>query len=128
MRFYTKLLYIRKLNILEHYVYLIRNIFLLGLISAAVSGCSTLSKGECLSANWKNIGYGDGAQGYLAARISQHRSACAEYNVTPDLNAYTAGRNEGLAQYCTPANGYNTGFAGTSYNGVCSNHNEKEFV
>ncbi len=107
---------------------IIRNTFLLGFIAFAVSACSTLSKSECQTANWKNIGYGDGSQGYQASRIAQHRSACAEYKVTPDLAAYTAGRNEGLRQYCTPANGYNKGLSGYTYNGVCTNSNEREFV
>jgi len=107
---------------------LIRNTFLLGFIAIAVSACSTLSKSECQTANWNNIGYADGSQGYLAARIAQHRSACAEYKVTPDLNAYTSGRDRGLRQYCTQATAYNKGLSGYAYNGVCTKNNEREFV
>lgn len=107
---------------------LIKNIFLLSFIALVFSGCATLSKDECKTANWRTIGFGDGAKGEKASKISEHRSACAEYKITPDLNAYNAGRNEGLGQYCIPSTGYNKGAAGQRYNGICRNHNEKEFL
>lgn len=107
---------------------LIKNILLLGFIGFAVTSCSTMNKSECLTANWNTIGYGDGTRGYKASRISQHRSACAEYGVAPNLNAYTTGRNKGLTQYCIPTTGYNRGLSGYSYNGVCSGKNEQAFV
>ena len=109
-------------------MYLIKNILLLGFISIAFSACSTLNKSECLTANWNTVGYGDGTKGYKASRISQHRSACAEYGVAPDLKAYTAGRNQGLDQYCIPLTGYNKGLSGYAYNGVCSGKNERAFA
>jgi len=109
-------------------MYLIRNILLLGLVTIAFSACSTLSKSECLTANWKTIGYGDGTKGYKASRISQHRSACAEYAVQPDLNAYNTGREEGLHQYCIPTAAYNKGLSGYQYNGVCAGYNERAFI
>lgn len=106
----------------------IRNVFLLGFIGIAVSACSTLSKSECLTANWETIGYGDGTKGYKASRISQHRSACADYGVAPDLNAYSRGRDRGLNQYCVPSTGYRKGLSGYTYNGVCRGKNERAFV
>lgn len=107
---------------------LFKNILLLGFISLVVTSCSTMNKNECLTANWNTIGYGDGARGYKASRISQHRSACAEHGIAPNLNAYTAGRDKGLAQYCVAPTGYNIGLSGHSYNGVCSGKNERAFV
>lgn len=109
-------------------MYLIRKVLLLAFVSIAFSACSTLSKSECLTANWKTIGYGDGTKGYKASRISLHRSACAEQGIAPDLNAYTAGRNKGLEQYCIPSTGYNKGLSGHAYNGVCSGKNERAFI
>ncbi|MDH5395234.1 MAG: DUF2799 domain-containing protein [Gammaproteobacteria bacterium] len=87
-----------------------------------------MNKSECLTADWRTIGFGDGANGHTASRISQHRSACAEHGITPDLNAYNAGRSQGLSQYCIPSKGYHKGMSGVSYNGVCSGHNEKDFL
>lgn len=107
---------------------LIKNISVLGLLAIVVTSCSTMNKSECLTANWNTIGYGDGTRGYKASRISQHRSACAEHGIAPNLSAYTAGRNKGLSQYCIPTTGYNRGLSGYSYNGVCSGKNERAFV
>lgn len=107
---------------------LIKNICLSGFIIIVVSSCSTLSKDECKTANWRTIGYGDGAKGYKASRISQHRSACAEYGVSPNLNAYNTGRSEGLGHYCVPSTAYNKGLYGYSYNGVCTGYNERDFL
>lgn len=107
---------------------LIKNILLLGCISIVVSSCSTLNKDECKTANWRTIGYEDGTKGYKASRIGQHRSACSEYGIHPDLNAYTTGRKEGLHEYCVPATAYTKGLYGYGYNGVCFGYNERAFL
>ncbi len=107
---------------------ILKYILLLGSVALVVSGCSTMNKSECLTANWKNIGYGDGAKGYSVTRLSQHTSACAEHGITPDLNAYNAGRDEGLSQYCIPSRGYSNGLSGSGYKGICAKHNEKAFL
>lgn len=106
----------------------IRNILIFTTLVITVTACSTMNKSECLTADWRTIGYGDGARGYKAARISEHRSACAEHGIRPDLNAYNSGREEGLNKHCTPTTGYNKGLSGYQYNGVCSGHNEQNFV
>lgn len=98
------------------------------LITLLVSACSTMNKNECLNADWRTIGYSDGARGYKASRVGEHQSACAEHGIRPDLSAYTSGREDGLRQYCTPTTGYNKGLSGYRYNGVCANHNERDFV
>ena len=107
---------------------LIKNILMLGCISIVLSSCSTLNKNECKTANWRTIGYEDGTKGYKASRIGQHRSACAEYGIRPDLDAYTTGRKEGLRQYCIPVTAYKKGLYGYSYNGVCAGYNERAFL
>ena len=107
---------------------LIRNIIALGVVAIAFTACSTMNKSECLTANGKTIGYGDGTNGYAASRISRHRSACAEHGIAPDLNAYNTGRKQGLNQYCIPSRGYYKGLAGSRYNGVCTNHNEIAYL
>ena len=107
---------------------IIKQILLLASITLIVSACSTMNKSECLNADWRTIGYSDGARGYKASRIGEHRSACAEYGVRPDLNAYNSGREQGLVQYCTPTTGYNRGLSGYRYNGICARHNEIDFV
>jgi len=85
-----------------------------------ISGCATgLSKEECQTADWRTIGYEDGVQGRSESRISAHRKACAEYGVALQLEDYRHGREEGIARYCQPGNGYHQGRSGRKYAGVC---------
>ncbi len=86
---------------------------------AVISGCASLGKEECLNADWRTIGYEDGARGQQASYIGRHRKACAKYGVKPDFDLYENGRRQGLREYCTPRNGYYLGVKGSRYNGVC---------
>lgn len=95
----------------------------------ALSACAGgLSKEECLTADWKAIGYEDGARGAHASAVGSHRQACAKKaGVTPNMAAYLEGREIGLAQYCTPSNGFRVGASGAAYNGVCFESGEAAF-
>jgi Protein of unknown function (DUF2799) len=97
-------------------------------INITVMGCATLSKEECLQGDWRGIGYRDGTHGYDLTRIEQHQKACADYHVAPDLNAYQAGRDEGLLVYCTPSNGFNLGERVEDYGGICPPYLESAFL
>lgn len=92
-----------------------------------MSSCATMGKNECLNAQWKSVGYEDGAKGYNASRISEYRKSCAEYNVSPNLEAYMQGRQQGLVQWCTPSNGYYQGTRGATYDGICPEALESDF-
>lgn len=85
----------------------------------ALSGCATMDREECLTVDWHTVGYEDGVAGYSGDRIGQHRKACAKHGVTTDLVAYQAGRQEGLREYCVPANGFRLGSQGGDYSGMC---------
>jgi len=74
-----------------------------------LSGCATMNKNECLTADWYAIGFEDGARGESTSYLSTRRQACAEYGVTPDFSAYQKGRGLGIREYCTPANGFARG-------------------
>jgi Protein of unknown function (DUF2799) len=97
-------------------------------LMAMVSGCSSMSKNECLTVDWRTVGYEDGVDGYPGDRIAQHRKACAKYGVSTDLALYQQGREQGLREYCQPANGYRIGVRGGSYVGVCPTQLEPAFV
>ena len=97
-------------------------------IAMGMSGCASMSADECAVSDWNAIGYEDGAQGYTAERLGNHRKACAKHGVTPDLQAYQDGRSQGLRQYCQPSRGFNVGSRGGRYNGVCPSDLEEEFV
>lgn len=93
-----------------------------------LSGCASMSGDECLTSDWQMIGYEDGSRGYGAERLGEHRKACAKHGVTPDLQAYRHGREEGLRDFCQPSRGFNLGSRGGHYNGVCPAEMEGEFV
>jgi hypothetical protein len=98
------------------------------LLILILPACATLNKKECLNADWRSIGFEDGARGAKTSRIGQHREACAEYSIKPDLDAYRGGREQGLQSYCRPGNGYQVGLSGNSYNDVCPAALENDFV
>ncbi|NLG76101.1 MAG: DUF2799 domain-containing protein [Xanthomonadaceae bacterium] len=87
--------------------------------SVAIGGCATMSEQECLTVDWRTIGYEDGVAGYSGDRIGLHRKACAKHGVTPDLASYQQGREAGLREYCVPANGFRLGAQGAKYHGLC---------
>lgn len=93
-----------------------------GMVMAAImllQGCATLNREECMVADWRLIGYQDGVAGKSASAVGSYRKDCAEHAVVPDLDAYQAGRIEGLQEYCKVDNGYQLGRAGKGYATVC---------
>jgi hypothetical protein len=110
----------------------IMKVRLAGLASLVVlgilSGCATMSGDDCLTSDWHAIGYEDGSRGYTSDRLGNRRKACAKHGVTPDFQAYQAGRNEGLVEFCQPSRGFNLGSGGGAYHGVCTAHNEARFL
>ena len=104
-----------------------RCIFCLAVLSLA-AGCATMDKSECREADWRTIGLEDGSAGRAVAYIGNHRKACAEYGVAPDLAAYRDGHAIGVRQFCTPPNGFRQGRAGRGYAGVCPPDLENDFL
>lgn len=93
---------------------------LIALSTLLLGACAAkMSKDECRTVDWRTVGYEDGVAGQPGDRIGEHRRACAEYGVTPDLNAYLAGRTAGLREYCQPHNGYRAGASGYTYFDTC---------
>lgn len=84
-----------------------------------LSGCASLSEQECRTADWRMIGYEDGVVGRQAGRLANHREACADHGITPDMEGYRRGREEGLQEYCRPQNVYQLALRGRAYPTVC---------
>jgi len=91
----------------------------LALIVLTMTGCETMSKEECLSADWYHVGFKDGRAGEQRSRIEAIAESCAKANVTPKRGQYFAGRERGLLEYCTPEHALELGINGTSYTHVC---------
>lgn len=89
-------------------------------IIGILSGCATLSKEECLAADWIVVGDADGAAGYSPQqRFAGHTKACSKIGVIPDQTLWNQGYQKGLIRYCTPHNGLSVGEAGKSHANVC---------
>lgn len=93
-----------------------------------LSGCASMSSDECMTADWRAVGYEDGARGYTTEQFSKHRKACASHGVTPSFDDYQAGRDQGLVEYCQPGRGFDVGASGGRYYGVCSVNLEPDFL
>ena len=98
------------------------------LLALTAGGCATLDKSECREADWKIIGLEDGSKGRLLSYVGNHRKACAEYGIKPDLTQYELGHANGLKQFCTADNGFSQGRAGRSYNNVCPSALSGQFL
>jgi len=109
---------------------MIRNWISAGLVLllAGLSGCASMSSEECANSDWVAIGYEDGANGLTTDKFGARRKACAKHGITADFQAYQAGRNEGLVEFCQPSRGFNHGANGYAYNGVCDAALEEEFL
>ena len=93
---------------------------------AALGGCASLSKDECLSADWQDIGIRDGANGQPEEYLLQHATACAKVGVTPDRARWLAGREQGLERFCTPQRAYQAGESGGSFDAaICRNYDQE---
>ncbi len=95
------------------------------LMLATLSGCASISKSECLSANWEDVGVRDGANGRGEEYLIQHSKACAEVNVTPDRESWLKGRDRGLERFCVPQRAYQVGEYGGNFDiGICRGFDE----
>jgi Protein of unknown function (DUF2799) len=95
---------------------------------AALAGCNSMSEKECLSTDWRTVGYEDGVNGYSGDRIGRYRNACSEHGVTPNLGDYQSGREQGLREFCKPVNGFRVGARGGGYSGVCPSELDQSFA
>ncbi len=92
-----------------------------------VAGCGTLSKDECATADWRQIGEGDGASGQQNHYLDQHRKSCRKHGIAVDPESYYDGRREGLRRFCRTDQGYALGLDGDEYFGVCPQDRAREF-
>lgn len=101
---------------------------LAAIAALALSGCAGMGKDECRAMDWRTVGYEDGATGQGIERLTSRRQACSKHGVAPDLDAYLAGRDEGLLEFCRPANGFRVGARGRDYAGICPAHLDLAFT
>ena len=95
----------------------------------SLSGCASISKSECLSADWEDVGVRDGANGRPEEYLIQHAKACSKVNVVPDRGAWQHGRERGLDRYCVVQRAYNAGEWGSGFDvGQCVNYDQERLT
>jgi hypothetical protein len=93
-----------------------------------LSSCAGMDKSQCVTADWRTIGFEDGASGKAETAISNYRQDCADHGVAPNLSAYRQGHREGSERFCTRRNGFNVGQRGGSYQSSCPAELEAQFL
>ncbi len=83
-------------------------------------GCASVTKEECLTGNWDEIGYRDGTNGQTQDYIKQHEKSCERVDVTPNMSVWNAARLRGVPVYCVPQRAYTEGRSGNDVSPVCS--------
>lgn len=95
----------------------------------SLTGCASLSRSECLSADWQDIGIRDGANGRPEEYLVRHATACAKVSVTPDREKWLTGREQGLDRFCVPYRAYQLGEYGSSFDvGICRRYDQERLI
>jgi len=98
-------------------------------LSGLLGGCASLSKSECLSANWEDVGIRDGADGRAEEYLLQHAKACSKVAVVPDREAWSRGREQGLERFCVPYRAYRIGEFGGGFDpAICRGFDEERLI
>jgi len=101
----------------------------LSVLIALLAGCASLSEEQCLSTDWRAIGFEDGAKGAPASALPERRQTCTKRGAAAfDMPAYLAGRREGLQTYCTLENGFAVGASGAADADVCDGEERALFL
>ena len=85
-----------------------------------VSGCSSLSKEDCVGTNWQKKGYKDGTLGVDSIKLEDYKTDCAEHGLKVNSEQYMSGHKQGLVYFCTYKNGLDSGLAGEDFSPICN--------
>lgn len=94
----------------------------------AIGGCATMSPEECAVADWEHLGERDGRSGQPPEYLGRRASDCEEAGYEADQTAWRRGWDRGIADFCTPNNGFRKGLEGYSYEPICPGRLESDFL
>lgn len=94
------------------------------MFALVLGGCASMSKNECLMADWRLIGFEDGSNGLSRNHIGERRKVCAEHGVVPDKAAYDVGYDEGILTFCSYARGLRSAQYGQPVMDVCPSQSD----
>ena len=97
-------------------------------LCSLLGACASMNEDQCRRADWFDQGRSDGRAGQAGDRINAHREACSKAGVLPDGGRWSAGWREGVKLYCAPTSAWDAGVHDRSYNGVCRDLDEADFL
>ena len=89
------------------------------LILAGCGGNPTVSENQCIASDWQTLGLRDAVNGFRSTQLLEHQNACGKYGIIPNRDAYMAGWQEGVREFCQPHNAYSIGLSGRGHNNIC---------
>lgn len=95
---------------------------------ALMAGCATMTADECLVADWYRLGQQDAWDGRSADYLAQRSGDCREAGVAADTQAWYAGYEDGLIDFCTAERGFRYGQDGNHYRRICPPDLEVAFL
>jgi hypothetical protein len=105
----------------------VRLVAVLGLL-ALTGACETMSADECRVADWRSVGFQDGANGTSLDKYAAREKSCAKTGIAAQFDPYAAGRADGLKTFCQPERGFRAALNGYVYQGVCPASSEPDFL
>lgn len=102
--------------------------FLFLIAGLTLVACTTLSRRECETIDWKQRGAADGSKGAPPGKFVREAQACREHGLQANEAAYQEGFKLGLENFCTYKGGYEYGLAGQTDTNYCSKEKEAEFL
>src|SRR5262245_59620748 len=72
---------------------------------AALASCEAMSEEACATADWRALGMSD-ANNNGVDTLTNRAESCARKGISVDADAYHAGFNEGMYQFCQPERGF----------------------
>jgi hypothetical protein len=92
--------------------------WVMAVLALALAGCGpVMSPEQCRTADWRARGAEDGRHGKREGSFDRYATACAGAGVSPDPEAWEAGRREG---FCSADRGYAMGRGGGDYDRTCA--------
>jgi hypothetical protein len=85
-------------------------------LAAGLAACATppMEPSQCAVADWRALGYQDGAAGAAPEKFASREADCARAGYAANFALYSEGRAAGLRDFCSPENGFRQGLDGSS--------------
>jgi len=89
---------------------------LLILAFTQLTACAVMSKQECVSADWRQVGYDVGVDGNtdISDQFNRREQTCVKHGTSANWQQFQQGHSDGIVQYCQLGNALELGASGHS--------------